>query len=82
MNEMRIYKSDTLQEACLVEDQDKKVKRYDCYLPDRPCNEKKYAHTFEKLSDAAQFLIAHPGSGIRMNPGFAIVSENVVIALY
>jgi hypothetical protein len=39
-----------------------------------------HAHSFENIEDAARFLIDNPGSGIRMNPGTAIISENIVIA--
>ena len=77
---MRMYSSETDQFAYRVTDQADKTQRYDCYLPDRPTNEKKYAHSFDHIEDAARFLIENTGSGIRMNPGTAIISENIIIA--
>ncbi len=78
---MRVYSSKTGQEAFAVRDQKHHTAQYDCYLPERPNNEKKHAHSFDDLRDAARFLLDHPGTGIRMNPGNAIVCENVVIEL-
>ncbi len=78
---MRIYSKVTNQEAYLVKDQHTGRERYDCYLQHRPNNEKAQAHSFENLKDAAIFLLNNPGTGIRMNPGSAIVSENLVIEL-
>jgi hypothetical protein len=77
---MRIFSSETNQYAYKVRDQYSGLERFDCYLLDRPNNEKIHAHSFENLEDAARFLIDNPGSGIRMNPGSAIVSEHLVIA--
>ena len=77
---MRIYSSVTGQSAYRVRDRMDGVARYDCYLPTRPTNEKKFAHSFDSIEEAARFLIGNKGAGIRMNPGTAIVSENLVIA--
>ncbi|WP_150281857.1 hypothetical protein [Salipiger aestuarii] len=34
---------------------------------------------FERLEDAADFIVRHPGSAIRMMPGRALVSVGLVI---
>ena len=77
---MKITGSATGQSAYRVRDRASGSERYDCYLPNRPSNEKKHAHSFERIEDAARFLIENDGSGIRMNPGTAIISEHIVIA--
>lgn len=77
---MRIYNSILGKQAYKVRDQADGTLRYDCYLQERPSNEKKYAHTFDHIEDAAKFLIDNDGSGIRMNPGTAIINVNITIA--
>lgn len=77
---MKIRSSVTGQEAYKVKNALTGEFAYDCYLPSRPSNEKIHACSFHKIEDAAVFLIQNNGSGIRMNPGTAIVSENIVIA--
>ena len=78
---MRIYNKRTNQEAYRVKDQLTGRERLDCYLVDRPSNEKIHAHSFENLRDAAVFILNNPGAGIRMNPNSAIINENLVIEL-
>lgn len=77
---MNIFSSTTAQRAYRVRDQHSGNLRYDCYLPTRPSNEKIHAHSFDAIEDAARFLLDNEGSGIRMNPGTAIISENLIIA--
>jgi hypothetical protein len=77
---VRIYSSETEQVAYRVRDQHAGTLRYDCYLQDRPNNEKIHAHSFDQIEDAARFLIDNPDSGIRMNPGTAIINTHIVIA--
>lgn len=52
---------------------------YDCYPPST--NTKANAETFATIEEAAVFLIEHPGWGIRMNPGTAIIYDNIQISL-
>ena len=77
---MRIFNSVSNQRAYRVRDQADGTMRYDCYLPDRPSNEKKYATSCDHIEAAAKFLIDNNGTGIRMNPGTAIINVNIVIA--
>ncbi|MDC0011950.1 hypothetical protein OAE29_01590 [Octadecabacter sp.] len=63
-----------------MRDQADGTMRYDCYFPDRPFNEKKYAKSFDHIEAAAKFLIDNNGTGIRINPGTAIINVNIVIA--
>jgi hypothetical protein len=77
---VRIYSSTTNQVADRVLDRNAGTHRYDCYLQDRENNMKIHAHSFENIEDAACFLINNPGSGIRMQPGSAIISSHIVIA--
>ena len=76
---MKVYSSKTGQEAKLVQDDNDPVAVYMCYLRNRPSNEDIQAHKFERLGDAAKFLLDNSGSGIRMDPGHAIASTNIVI---
>jgi hypothetical protein len=50
---------------------------YDCYPPS--ANEKTVAKSFHTIEEAAEFLRGHPGWGIRMNPGTAIIFDNIQI---
>ncbi|MCK0137894.1 hypothetical protein [Aliiroseovarius sp. F47248L] len=77
---MKIYSADTGQVAYKVKSRSTGKAQYDCYLKNRPNNEKTHAISFDTIEEAARFLIDNPGSGIRMNPGTAIISENVIIA--
>jgi len=36
---------------------------------------------FQRVEDAAQFLINNPGTGIRMQPGSRVMYRNIVVAL-
>ena len=76
---MRIYSSATEQEAKTVQDKPDPRPFYKCYLQGRDTNEGKNAHPFVTIEEAAKFLIDNPGSGIRCDPGHAIVSTNLLI---
>lgn len=67
------------QEATRIRDQASGLERFDCYEPERPDNEKIHAISFDRIEDAAIFLISKPGRGIRMNPGSAIISGTLSI---
>jgi hypothetical protein len=51
---------------------------YKCFP--RSTNLAEQAEEFEKIDDAAVFLIRNPDWGIRMNPGSAIVYNNITIS--
>lgn len=78
---MKIFNRLSDQVAYRVKDQETGMERYDCYLANRPSNEKIHAHSFEHVRDAAIFMLSNVGAGIRMNPGSAIISDNVAIEL-
>jgi hypothetical protein len=48
---------------------------YDCYPPS--ANEKTKGKSLHTIEEAAAFLTSHPGWGIRMNPGTAIIYSNI-----
>jgi hypothetical protein len=51
---------------------------FKCFPPST--NLASQAEEFEKVEDAAVFLLRNPSWGIRMNPGSAIVYNNITIS--
>jgi hypothetical protein len=54
-------------------------KVYKCFPPSS--NRASTAREFDCIEDAAAFLCRNRGWGIRMNPGSAIIYDNIVIHL-
>jgi hypothetical protein len=50
-----------------------------CFPPSE--NDRRFAKKLPTIEQAAVFLIENPGWGIRMNPGRAIIYDNIQISL-
>jgi len=82
---LRIYKNQTKQEAVLFPYKDGAPARYRVFPAYRYSVNGSRRNTlqdevaFEKIEHAAEFLVRHPGSAIRMMPGRAIVWQDIVV---
>lgn len=75
---MKIY-TQAGKQAKLVQDSKDPKPVYKCFRQGRPDNTDSHAEKFDSIEDAAYFLIANPGAGIRMDPEHAIISEGIII---
>ncbi|MET3789897.1 hypothetical protein [Aquamicrobium terrae] len=83
---MKIFCKKTGRSAELIQGPLDPVPVFKCFKKGRPSNSDAYAHKFERIEDAAKFLIDNPGSGIRVaamgrGKGNAILNQTIIIEL-